>query len=237
MLRGEVVVEEKVDGANVGFSVALDGTIRAQNRGSWLRRGGNAQFDRLWAWMDQRQTDFADALGDRLILFGEWCLAVHSVMYDSLPDWFLGFDVYERGSNRFWDVARRDELLRNLGLASVPRLSKGTFTIEGLKALLSQRSMVGSGPMEGAYIRVEESGWLVARAKIVRPEFTQAIEEHWSKAPLRHNAIRGTASVGVRHRAIDKRLQELKGASRAVPGNQHLTLAEQRGAEEQAEAR
>ena len=31
-------------------------------------------------------------LGDRLILFGEWCAAQHSLDYETLPDWFLAFD-------------------------------------------------------------------------------------------------------------------------------------------------
>ena len=33
LLAGEVVVEEKLDGANLGFSLATDGELRAQNRG------------------------------------------------------------------------------------------------------------------------------------------------------------------------------------------------------------
>lgn len=36
LLSGEVVVEEKVDGANIGFSASEDGELRAQNRGSYL---------------------------------------------------------------------------------------------------------------------------------------------------------------------------------------------------------
>ncbi|HMM73809.1 MAG TPA: RNA ligase family protein, partial [Rhodocyclaceae bacterium] len=33
LLSGEVVVEEKLDGANLGLSLAPDGSLRAQNRG------------------------------------------------------------------------------------------------------------------------------------------------------------------------------------------------------------
>ena len=33
---GDVVVEEKLDGANLGLSLAADNTLRAQNRGQYL---------------------------------------------------------------------------------------------------------------------------------------------------------------------------------------------------------
>ncbi len=36
LLAGDVVVEEKLDGANLGLSLAPDGSLRAQNRGQYL---------------------------------------------------------------------------------------------------------------------------------------------------------------------------------------------------------
>jgi len=36
LLSHDVLVEEKVDGANLGFSVDEHGTLRAQNRGTYL---------------------------------------------------------------------------------------------------------------------------------------------------------------------------------------------------------
>ena len=46
-----------------------------------------------------------------LILYGEWCYAKHTVPYDALPDWFLGFDIFEVASHRFWPADRRNEWL------------------------------------------------------------------------------------------------------------------------------
>ena len=37
LLAGDVVVEEKVDGANLGFSLGAPGQLRAQNRGHFLK--------------------------------------------------------------------------------------------------------------------------------------------------------------------------------------------------------
>ena len=36
ILAGSIVVEEKLDGANLGLSIGPDGQLRAQNRGQYL---------------------------------------------------------------------------------------------------------------------------------------------------------------------------------------------------------
>lgn len=189
-LAGELVVEEKVDGANVGLSVGPDGRIRAQNRGAYLGRGAHPQFEPLWPWIAEREPLLVDALGERLMLFGEWCFAVHSVRYDELPDWFLAFDVYDREEGRFWSTRRRNELLTTLGVRAVPEVTRGRFTLEALMERLGdESSRVGRGSAEGFYLRREDDAWLLARAKLVRAEFVQAIEEHWSKRALEKNRL------------------------------------------------
>jgi len=47
ILAGDVVLEEKLDGANLGFSVSLNGTVCAQNRGQYLEQPYQGQFGRL----------------------------------------------------------------------------------------------------------------------------------------------------------------------------------------------
>ena len=80
-LRLPVIVEEKVDGANLGISFDAHGNLLAQNRGNLLKRGIKDQFAPLWAWLSERETRLFDALEDRFILFGEWCYARHSIHY------------------------------------------------------------------------------------------------------------------------------------------------------------
>lgn len=190
LLSGEVVVEEKVDGANVGFSAGDDGVVRAQNRGQYLSpEHAHPQFRPLFRWMAARERELADALFPDLVLFGEWCYAVHSVEYTRLPDWFLAFDVYDRSRGEFWSTARRDELAARIGIAVVPRLAAGRFNLDGLRALLDGPSKLTDGPPEGVYVRRETNERLVARAKLVRPEFVQAIGEHWSRLQLRTNRL------------------------------------------------
>jgi ATP-dependent RNA circularization protein (DNA/RNA ligase family) len=189
LLAERVVVEEKIDGANVGLSVSLDGDIVAQNRGGYLTRSHcHEQFRPLWPWLDRHRDDLFDALGDDLVLFGEWCYARHSVPYDRLPDWFLCFDVYDRKQARFWSAQRRNELLGQNGLESTPQVARGRFTIKQLEGLIGA-SLVGTGDMEGLVVRAEADGFVTARGKLVSARFTQQIEEHWSRGPVRRNSL------------------------------------------------
>jgi hypothetical protein len=193
LLARPVTVEEKVDGANVGISIDENGEMLAQNRGSFLsRESSHPQFKPLFRWLDQHRSALEAALVPDLMLFGEWCYAVHSVAYDRLPDWFLAFDVYDRATDRFWSVPRRDELVRRLGLALIPRVATGRFDLGGLQRLF-RKSQLADCPAEGLYIRADEGDHLVARAKLVRAEFTQAIDEHWSKRAMRTNALAARA--------------------------------------------
>lgn len=204
LLEGEIAVEEKIDGTNVGLSVDECGTLRVQSRGEFLGPGGARQFDPLWPWLDERKAALTNALGQGLVLFGEWCFAVHSVRYDRLPDWFLAFDVYDREAGRFWSVDRRNHLLVELGLAPVPALSRGRFLLSELLGFLGG-SRVSSSPMEGVYLRRDVADWLLGRAKIVRPEFAESIDEHWSKRPFERNGLLAETTDRVaRHGANDR---------------------------------
>ena len=190
LLAGEVVVEEKLDGANVGLSLTSDGHLRAQNRGQYLAEPHAGQFARLPTWLAQHSEGLRAVLTPSLILFGEWCAARHSLDYAALPDWFLLFDVYDRSAGRFWNSARRDALAATLQLSIVPRLLKGHCNLQQLKEMLSQQSSkFRQGAIEGVVIRRDSAEWCEARAKLVRPDFIQIISEHWSRRRIEWNQL------------------------------------------------
>ena len=199
LLRAEVVVEEKLDGANLGFSLSPDGELRAQNRGQYLHAPHAGQFARLPDWLalhaDKLHAELAQHTQSHLMLFGEWCAARHSLDYDHLPDWFLLFDVYDQTLGRFWSASRRNALAATLGLATVPQLLQGKCTLQQLKDLLScQHSQFRQGTLEGVVIRRESADWCEARAKLVRPDFTQTITEHWSRRRIEWNRLDWTSA-------------------------------------------
>lgn len=189
LLSHPVVVEEKVDGANIGISISADGELRVQNRGTFLDWDAlHPQFKPLRQWIGMRRHALLDVLEPGLMLFGEWCYAAHSIRYTRLPDWFIAFDVYDRVAGRFWSVDRRNTLVRGLELVIVPEVARGVLDLERIKHLLGP-SQFAEGAAEGVYVRWDGEGVLEQRAKLVRAEFTQAMGEHWSAGPLRVNAI------------------------------------------------
>jgi hypothetical protein len=193
-VEGVVTVEEKVDGTNIGFSLDESGELRVQSRGNYFGRGSHPQFQPLWPWIETRRLALTQALRPGLMLFGEWCFALHTVPYKRLPDWFLGFDVYDRAVGGFWSSDRRDCWLKDVGLAAVPRLAQGHLSIDQLISLMGE-SRLTEGPMEGIYLRRDQGDWLEERAKIVRPEFVEGIDGHWSEQSLKKNALASMSSA------------------------------------------
>ena len=190
LLAGAVVIEEKLDGANLGFSIGSDGTLRVQNRGQYLLPPFTGQFAQLGKWMQAHQDGLFDAQTESMMVFGEWCAARHSLDYDQLPDWWLMFDVYDREAKRFWSTARRNELALALGLSVVPCLYQGRVTMAQLKGwAFGKASRFRQGDAEGVIVRSEDAMWLQQRAKLVRPNFTQAITQHWRNRVLEWNRI------------------------------------------------
>jgi len=188
LLREPVVVEEKVDGANVGVGFDEEGRLLLQSRGAILGTGrSHRQFDPLFGWAAARRDPLFQVLGARLILFGEWLFARHTVLYDALPDYFLAHDLYDRERRLFLDTRARDEVCRHAGVQEVPRLFSGVLgTPEALRRWLGP-SRIGHVPAEGLYVRLERDGVLEIRAKLVRPEWVPKDEPHWSRRPVERN--------------------------------------------------
>jgi len=194
MLRHELIVEEKVDGANLGISIDAQGRLEYRNRNHRFTTGGKGQFETLGEWAYRRFDSLHRHLSDRYVLFGEWCYARHSVLYDRLPDLFLGFDVFDRHSATFLDTPGRDDVFAAVGVQGIRRISQGRFTRHSLLLLLEQeRSAYADAPVEGLVLRQDGADRLLARAKLVRPGFIQGISTHWSKGRLERNRLAGEA--------------------------------------------
>lgn len=188
-LRHKLVIEEKVDGANLGISFDESGKIRLQNRGAHLNPPFPGQWKKLAEWLKPKELLFFEKFSDRYILFGEWCYARHSVFYNRLPDWFLGFDIFDKIESKFLSCPRRNSFFLNLGINKVPEIKQAYVTnLEAVSELLSI-SCFGSEPAEGLYLRLDKGDWLESRAKLVRPEFIQSIKQHWSQVSIKTNQL------------------------------------------------
>lgn len=190
LLVGPVIVEEKLDGANIGFSLNSQKTIQVQNRGAYLEQPFKGQFSRLNGWLGQFKCRLESQLVDDLIAFGEWCAAKHTLKYDRLPDYFLLFDIYDKKERKFWSVSRRNEWAKQLGVHTTPIFGQGYYSVSELKDLLHNvKSFYREGYPEGIIVRNDDALWNRERGKLIRAEFVQSIEMHWRSKQIEWNEL------------------------------------------------
>src|SRR4051812_40733093 len=67
-----LIVEEKIDGTNVGIHFSDDGKLVLQCRGHLITEGMHPQYDLFKQWVAAKQHALAERLTSRFILFGEW---------------------------------------------------------------------------------------------------------------------------------------------------------------------
>ncbi|KAK0214755.1 ATP dependent DNA ligase [Armillaria fumosa] len=134
-IPGHVVITEKVDGANMGFSLSADRErIVVQNRSHYFRKLGH--------WVDLHNEHFPE----RYILYGEWMYATHSIPYTNLPDRFLAFDLYDRYLELFIDRQSLEILLGPTSIQVVPLIYQGNMpSEEDLKKVVQEGVVVSRG--------------------------------------------------------------------------------------------
>jgi hypothetical protein len=201
-----LIVEEKIDGTNVGIHFAV-GRLVLQCRGHLITEGMHPQYDLFKRWTSARRFVLEDLLAERFILFGEWAYARHSVHYRQLPHYFFEFDIYDKSQQAFLSLEQRKAMLAGTGIHTVPVLHAGALTKARLPKLIgpSQFGSQFENPltgrtdnlMEGLYLRTEAGGIVTGRAKFVRPEFVQKIKEstHWQQQALVPNLLRAGADI------------------------------------------
>jgi hypothetical protein len=196
-----LIVEEKIDGTNVGIHFTADGGMVLQCRGHLITEGMHPQYDLFKQWVAVRRGVLEQMLEDRYLLFGEWVYARHSIHYRGLPHYFFEFDIYDKPRDLFLDLKRRLALLEGTGLQTVPVVHTGSVTRDDLPDLIgpSQFDSRFENPatgrpdnlMEGLYLRTEAEGAVTGRAKFVRPEFVEKIRQstHWQHQAMVPNQL------------------------------------------------
>jgi atypical dual specificity phosphatase len=194
---GHVVITEKLDGANMGFSLSSDRSrIVIQNRSHYVNPATHEQFKKLGLWIGRHRKDLDTVLdrdeyfAERYVLFGEWMYATHSIPYTRLPGQFVAFDLYDRSTEMWADRRSLENLLRPTDIPLVPVLREGEHmpSDRELIDLVQTQSRFWDGRVEGVYIKVERDGKVAARGKVVRGDFI-AGNEHWTRGPLRRNGM------------------------------------------------
>lgn len=196
-----LIIEEKLDGTNVGIHFSEAGELVLQCRGHLITEGMHPQYDLFKQWASVKRRVLENTLGSRFIVFGEWVYARHSIAYRKLTHYFFEFDIYDKERAEFLDLERRLSLLEGTGIETVPIVHTGSVSREELKKLIGSsrfdshfENPVTGQPdslMEGLYLRTEAGGAVSGRAKFVRPEFVEKIRQstHWQHQQMVPNLL------------------------------------------------
>lgn len=139
LLSAEVIVEEKLDGANIAIWID-DGAPQAATRGGVGAVDRSGHLGRIRAWIGEHADDLRAALGERRALYAEWLLLRHRVGYDRLPAPLVGLDLLDRSSQAFLELHDRDVRLAQLEIPLPPRLFCGVLgTIGAAERLTGAR--------------------------------------------------------------------------------------------------
>lgn len=186
-----VVVEEKLDGANVALWLD-DGVIRVASRGGRGAMDRAGQLGRLRAWAAERTPALVDLLADNRVAYGEWLWLTHAVRYVRLPDYLVLLDIWSPTAG-FAGLDERDELAVQAGLAVPPRVFRGTLeTLDRLDELVGQTAW-GDERAEGAVLRRDHADGSFDRCKYVVSGFHRRSDEDW-RGPRRHNQLKHRTS-------------------------------------------
>ncbi|GAA6000455.1 uncharacterized protein JCM10292_001523 [Rhodotorula paludigena] len=183
-----LVLTEKVDGANLAFSLSSSRQLLVQNRSHYLSgSGAHAQFRALDRWMEDHAVELQELLSrdehfpERFILYGEWMAATHSVAYNALPSLFLAYDLYDRTLSRFVPRSTLEALL-SPGTSQIPLVpvlhvreaargenwpSKEELEtlVQGPSAFIrAEQAKERERRMEGVYLKLEDEEEVLERS-------------------------------------------------------------------------
>lgn len=189
LLGAPVLVEEKVDGANVMLWID-DGLVEAALRSGPGAMDRAGQLGPLRAWVAEHYGPLHEVLSDDRALYAEWMLLTHSSSYDRLPAYLVALDLWTP-STGFLPAAERDVLCAGAGLVTPPHLWTGVAsTVADLERLLGP-SAWGSGPAEGLVVRSLVDPAL--RAKLVPAGFQRLGDDEWQSGRPRNRLAEGVS--------------------------------------------
>lgn len=194
-----LIIEEKLDGTNVGIHFNEDSLI-LQCRGHLITEGMHPQYALFKQWTTVKQDILYKILGNRYILFGEWLYAKHTVAYNALTHYFYEFDIYDKQEDCFLSLKDRINMLEGTGIQTVPVIHCGKISKKDLKKLIGPSTFEAEfqnpngkidNLMEGLYLRIEKDNKVSGRSKFVRKEFVEKLQEsdHWQNKKIIVNKL------------------------------------------------
>ena len=196
-----IFIEEKLDGASVGITIKDDEPV-IRNRDHILRKGyvkntpAKKQFAPVWNWFYDKKDQISDLLSNGTwSLYGEWMMGRHGMSYETLPEWFILYDIYDYHHGWFLAPRTVHGLARRYGFTTPPVLFQGKVeSPDDLCPFTQKEALWASERVEGAYIRVGDE--LVShRFKMVREDFQRGLPQFGEDGKLIKNQVKKCQSI------------------------------------------
>lgn len=164
-----VIVQEKLDGSNVGVALK-DGNLYALSRAGYEAKTSPFEMHHAFdEWVRENEERFRRILADGERLCGEWLHTAHGTMYALPHEPFVAFDLFGTNNKRkpyaeFSDLVGAEFVLPHLVNAGQP-----ISVTEALEHLGCYGFHGATEEIEGAVWRVERKSVVDYLCKYVRP--------------------------------------------------------------------
>lgn len=178
-----IVITEKMDGENTTLY-----------RDGFHARSLDSRHHPSRDWLAAFHAEIAHEIPDGWRICGEYMYARHSIAYDDLPSYFLGFSIWN-AKNICLSWKETLEWFSLLGIQPVNVLWEGRFDINHIRDIANRMPAIAQGKQEGFVIRPANAfhfsrfGEYVC--KYVRANHVQT-DEHWMYRPVTPNKLRNT---------------------------------------------
>jgi hypothetical protein len=164
-----VIVQEKLDGSNVGIG-KLNGEIIAVSRSGYLASTSPYPQHHLFAdWVALNRCRFESMLIEGERLCGEWLAQAHGTRYDLRHEPFVAFDLFREGQRILWEEFRDRCWKADITIPAQLHFG-GACPVDMILSRLGEHGHHGAiDQAEGAVWRCERKGQVDFLGKFVRP--------------------------------------------------------------------
>lgn len=148
--RGNIVIWEKIDGANASFQREGD-TVLCFSHNSYLDGTKYKNLGGFYEWVQENIK--AEDLVEGYVYFGEWT-NLHKIDYGENLKKFFFFDIYDTGAERYLGMSDIRSESEQLGLTLAPIFYEGEYVSEEhIQSFVGKSMLAPDGVGEGVVVK------------------------------------------------------------------------------------